>query len=237
VRKTFFCIVLPLLVLAACSTPPYHIEQGRQVPRDFFGMAPARDELIPRAFAQLDELGVVWQRRTCRWSAIEPAQGQFDFSIWDAYVDDSKAAGKKLLAILAYDTPWVHGKAKDPLTKISSKELPHFINFVEKVVGRYKGRIDAWEIWNEPDLSKWQGTRKEFFALTIAAAKKVREIDPGAKIVAGAFSRVPASWIKDLFKSGAMDYVDAISFHPYGYNPKGVMELCGEMREILDDFN
>jgi hypothetical protein len=125
-----------------------------------------------------------------------------------------------MLGVLGFDTPWLHqngGKAD----YISPEELPKYINYVEKVVTHYKGKVEAWEIWNEPNVSVrfWKGPAKDFYALTKAAALKIRECDPDAIIVAGSFFRVPTGFIKNMFASGALDDVDAISFHPYGINP------------------
>jgi hypothetical protein len=206
------------------------------VPEDFFGIAPFQEDLVPEDFEMLDELGIAWQRRTCRWSSLEPQQGEWNFSGWDAYVRDSKAAGKKILAILGYDTDWLHGKPNAP-RRINSDELPLYLNFVETVVSRYKGEIDAYEIWNEPNMMSWKGTKDEFFEMTRAAAIKVREIDPNAIILAGSFWRTPKSWIKKMFKSGILEYVDAVSFHPYAVNPGGAVKLFDKLEALLTEGN
>ncbi|MDR1566856.1 MAG: beta-galactosidase [Treponema sp.] len=224
------CAVLASL---SCATPPYSAGEAREVPQDFFGIIPFQRDLVPRDFEMMDELGVVWQRRTCRWSSLEPRQGEWDFSGWDAYVNDSKAAGNKLLAILAYDTAWLHGKENAP-QKITPEELPHYLNYVETVVSRYKGRIDAYEIWNEPNISFWKGPEEDFFAMTRAAAQKIRELDPDAKIVGGSFWRAPRGFVKRIFESGALDHVDAVSFHPYAVNPKGAVKLYDKLVKILE---
>ena len=229
-----FCpILFPLLcVIAACSSPPYSVDRGRLVPEDFFGIAAYRTALEAEDFALLDDLGVVWQRRTCRWSSLESRPGAWDFSDWDNYVEDSLAAGKKLLAILAYDTPWLYEKKNAPCA-IGPKELLRYLAYVEKVVSRYRGKIGAYEIWNEPNMLKWEGSQEDFFTMTLVAAKKIREIDPHALILAGSFWRVPESYIRRLFKSGVMDYVDAISFHPYAVNPKGAVQLYAKLEKLL----
>ena len=237
IKKNLVSILLfSALVLFSCASPPYNAERVRRIPEDFFGIASFRTDLNSRDFELLDELGVVWQRRTCRWGSLERERGVWDFSSWDAYVSDSRAAGKKNLAILAYDTAWLHGE-NGTSGKINSEELPLFINYVEQVVTRYRGQIEAYEIWNEPNWISWKGSKKEFIELTLAAAKKIREIDPQAKILAGAFWRVPASYIRQLFSSGVMDYVDAVSFHPYAVNPSGSVKLFDNLAKILDEFS
>jgi len=148
----------------------------------------------------------------------------------------SKSAGKKLLAILAYDTPWLFEEKNAP-RKITARELPRYLNYVETVVRRYKGKIDAYEIWNEPNLTEWYGTKDEFITMTRAAIKVIRSIDPDAKILAGAFARVPKGFIRRMARAGVFDEADGISFHPYALNPEGVIRLCDSLTEVLAEEN
>jgi hypothetical protein len=104
---------------------------------------------------------------------------------------------------------------------------------VEEVVTRYKGKIDAYEIWNEPNWIFWQGKREDFFGLSRAAALKIREIDPEAKIVAGSFNRVPRSFIRGMFQAGAMENADIISFHPYDISPRRSIRLYDQFKQFL----
>jgi hypothetical protein len=231
--------LLACLSVLSCATPLYQIRGARQVPADFFGMTPYQGhDITAEDFELLDELGVIWQRRTCRWSSLEPHPGEWDFSSWDRYVDDSKATGKKLIAILAYDTPWIYNK-ETAGDNIGPEELPHYLNYVETVVSHYKGRIDAYEIWNEPNMLDyfWKGSDEDFFAMTIAAAHVIRRTDPDARILAGALWRVPDSFIRKLFKSGAMDHADALSFHPYAVNPGGAVKLYDKLAGILEELD
>jgi hypothetical protein len=223
----------------SCATPPYAVDSPRQVPEDFFGMTPYQQyDMTTEDFELLDELGVTWQRRTCRWSGLEPRPGEWDFSSWDAYVDDSKAAGKKLIAILAYDIPWIFN-GKTARDRIGPEELPHYLNYVETVAARYKGRIDAYEIWNEPNMLDyfWKGSDDEFFTMTKAAAQVIRRTDPGATILAGSLWRVPGGFTRKLFKSGVMEYADALSFHPYAVNPRGAVKLYDKLAKLLKEFD
>jgi hypothetical protein len=238
-KRNKLLVFLACLAVLSCATPPYSTGAARQIPEDFFGMTPyQRSDMTAEDFELLDELGVVWQRRTCRWSSLEPRPGEWDFSSWDSYVDDSKAAGKKLIAILAYDTPWIYNR-KTAGDDIGPEELPHYLNYVETVTARYKGRIDAYEIWNEPNMLNyfWKGSDDDFFTMTIAAAQVIRRTDPHAKILAGSLWRVPGGFIRRLFKSGVMDHADALSFHPYAVNPRGAVKLYDKLAGILEEFN
>ena len=222
----FFCIFV------SCATPPFHTDKSRTVPSDFFGVSPYIIE--PEDFPLIDELGAVWLRRTCRWGNLEPVPGQWNFSDWDNFVEYSNNAQKKILAILAFDTPWLYGEEKIP-RKITAREMPMFLNYVDTVVNRYKGKIDAYEIWNEPNMMSWYGSDEEFITMTRSVIKTIRSIDPDVKILAGSFWRVPKRFIRKLIRAGVFDEASGLSFHPYATSPKGVVKLCDSLLKLLEE--
>ncbi|GMO64601.1 MAG: hypothetical protein Ta2A_12270 [Treponemataceae bacterium] len=231
-----YAVSLSMFVfLSACATnnnqqPPVSLV----IPSDIAGVAHAGDPVSAAENALMDELGIVWVRNDFRWSRVEPQQGVWDFSRYDRMVEDNIASGRKMLSTLGFDTRWLHknGNRED---YISPEELPYFLDYVEKVVTRYKGKVDAWEIWNEPNVSVrfWKGPAKDFYALSKATAKKIRECDPNAKIIAGSFFRVPTVFIKNMFASGALDDIDGIAFHPYAITPKGALALYDTFAALM----
>jgi hypothetical protein len=228
-----FLFLLFLLLLSSCAAVSFSVPEARGIPEDYFGIIPDHGEGPPdKEYAFLDELGAVWLRKTFYWTGFEPEMGLWDYSDYDEFVETGKAAGKKILAILAYDTSWIH-KGKRRRRYITPRQLPYYLRYVEEVVSRYKGQIDAYEIWNEPNWLFWRGKREDFFTLTRAAALKIRETDPGAKIVAGSFNRVPRGFIRDMFQSGALKEADVISFHPYDISPRGSVRLYDQFKRFL----
>jgi hypothetical protein len=224
------------LLLASCASTSFYSPEPYAVPDDFFGISPDRSPLEEEDYAILDEFGAVWIRTTASWSGIERQEGVWDFSNWDNYVDKAKAAGKKVIFILGFDNSWLYknGKEKRDFTE---REIPYFLEYVERIVIRYKGRVDAFEIWNEPNFFFWKGSDKHFFALSAAAAKKIRETDPEAVILAGSTFRVDSGFIRGLFKAGAMEYTNGISVHPYASNALNTVKQIDKLRKILAQFN
>jgi hypothetical protein len=202
-------------------------------------MAHAGERKTPQEYALLDDLGTVWIRRTFSWDAIEKEPEQWDFAEFDAYVDQGRAAGKKILAVLAYDADWIHrGEKYCPGIHVSAEQLPYYLRYVETVVRRYRDRVDAFEIWNEPNnrFMFWKGSREEFFALAGAAVRKIKEIDPSIKVLAGSFWLSPASYIRAMFRSGALDRADALSFHPYAASPRGTLRSYRRLKKLCAEF-
>ena len=225
-----------LILFFSCSSTPLPKSGSVSVPEDFFGMVHAGERKSSEEYSLLDEMGVEWILATFYWSQMEGKQGEFDFSERDEYVDAAIKNNKKIVAVLAYDTPWLYPDGKTR-RNITPDNLPHFLNFVEKVIDHYRDRVDVWEIWNEPNILFWKGTRKDFFALSIATAEKIREIHPEAYIIGGAYWRTPKGFIKAMNKAGGMKNLDGIAFHPYALNPVGSMQVYDKFIKVLDDIN
>src|SRR4030042_5096180 len=48
---------------------------------------------------------------------------------------------------------------------------------------RYKGRIDHWQIWNEPNGGFWKGTPEQYARLMAAAGGTHHSVHPEAKVL------------------------------------------------------
>lgn len=226
------------MFLFSCSTAPLPNNHTLYIPEDFLGIVHAGETKSDEEYRLLDEMNVKWVLNTFYWNDIERVKGRFDFSSYDDYVDTAKRSGKKIIAVLAYDASWLFpdGKRKK---YISAGNIPYFLRYVEETVRHYKGRIDAWEVWNEPNFMFWAGSDKDFFELSRLTAQRIRETDPEAYILGGAFWRAPAGFIKNMHKAGGMDNLDGLAFHPYALNPAGSMKLYDNFSKVLSeiDFN
>ena len=234
--------ILPVLAaafLSCASAPEPDLLAERDIPVDFAGIVHAGGTRTRKEYAYLDYLGARWLLHTFYWESIEVEDGEWDFLSYDALVDRAKAEGKKILGVLAYDTWRLHDD-KNARRYIPPEKLPGFLDYVRETVSRYRGRVDAWCIWNEPNFIFWNGTKEEFFELARQTAGAIREVDPEVIILGGAFNRgvlgLPEDFIRGLFESGAMEQADGVAFHPYELNPPRTARLYDQFRDIVDDY-
>jgi hypothetical protein len=230
------CLALSGLLLVSCATTSFSYPESHVVPDDFFGISPDRSPLEAEDFALLDDFNAVWIRTTLHWDGVERKEGTWDFSHWDAYVDKAVGAGKKIVFILGFDNSWLYNDHREH-RDFTEREIAYFLQYVEKVVDRYRGRVAAFEIWNEPNFVFWKGSDKHFFALSAAAAKKIREIDPEVTILAGSLFRVGEGFVRGMFKSGAMENTDGISLHPYSSDALYTVKQIDKLRRLLAEYN
>ena len=236
VKPVFYPCLLLSFFLLSCASTRYPRGGSVNVPDDFFGMVHAGHSQSHEEYELLDDLGVKWVLTTLYWGSVERHKGNFDFSRYDKYVETAKKEGKKIVIVLAYEAPWLYpdGESKK---YISPENIPHFLRFVEETVKRYQGRVDVWNIWNEPNWKFWKGSKKDYYELSRRSAQKIRETDPDAYILGGGFLRVPKRFIKKMNRAGGMENLDGLAFHPYALHPEGSMRLHDKFTRVVSDIN
>ena len=252
VYKLFAIIVIVFLFLS-CPSEEQDTSQPLTVhiPADFAGMCHSgyHSADLDREYGILDEMGVTWLHRDFSWSTIQPSEGAWDFSRFDDYVQRANAEGKKIMGMLLYDVNWVHDKFGNPRERrIREEELPFYVNYAVETVKRYNGKngcglVDAWLIWNEPDLNPrfWSGSREEFFALTKTTASAIRNLDEAegttTTLIGGVFSPLADDeWITGLFQSGAMAQVDGVAYHPYSIAPSSTANVFNTFKRKVEPY-
>lgn len=154
--------------------------------------------------ASMQALGATAVRMDFNWFQFEPAQDAFTWGHLDGAVASARAHGLKIYATVAYTPPWA---ATLPTCTISSPDenqrcenkLPanvaDWVDAVTKVVTRFKGQIECWGPWNEPNLGGFfQGTEDDFVdKIFLPAAAAIRAADPGAKICGPELAGLAAS--------------------------------------------
>src|SRR5882672_950381 len=89
------------------------------------------------------------------------------------------------------------------------KDLEDWRTFVRTIATRYKGRIHAYEIWNEPNVKRfWTGSIDQWVALTREASVIINSIDPQAIVVSPPATSFPGiKWLPEFLSKGGQ-YVD-----------------------------
>ena len=165
-----------------------------------------------------------------RWDQIETARDQYDWTALDAAVDNARAAGATDILYVLGSTPrWAARNPDLPgLYGPGSTSLPadpeDYLDFVREVAQRYKGRITAYQIWNEANTrSFYEGDWTALAQLTRRAHDAIKITDPSALVVAASSTVIPddlfatesffVRYARALHKAG--DPVDAMAVHLY----------------------
>src|ERR1700754_373511 len=165
----------------------------------------------------------------------QPAQPHYDFSRIDALQAAAAAHGIKLQLTIAGPAPaWATSDHKiGPMRPNPAK----YAAFVRAVVTHFKGRVDRYSIWNEPNWNTWLAPQKSaaslYRGLYAAGYKAAKTADPSAKVLFGELAPIgggraiaPLKFLRDVTCSKA-NYktarkcaplkADGFAIHPYQF--------------------
>lgn len=183
---------------------------------------------------------------------IQPEEGKFDFSLADQFVEFGE---KNNMQIHGHTLIW-HSQAPrwfftdDNGNEVSKEELTRRMKkHIQTVVGRYKGRVDSWDVVNEAieDDGSYRKSKfykilgKDFIKLAFQFA---HEADPDAKLYYNDYSMSNprkrdgvVKMVKELKKSGI--HLDGIGMqghvgmsHPDIAEFEKSIEAFGELGDV-----
>jgi hypothetical protein len=172
------------------------------------------------------------------WNRIETSPGNFDWREIDRQTALAEKYGLGLMAVLGNmfylrDRPWGkrswsripgfvirNGKRyQNPKQKRWDGVLPDrgdWRNYVAAFAAHCKGKIAAYEITNEPNITIRAEDYVEYVKI---AAQEIRRADPAAQVIGGSltadYDGKLGHYLSLLNSSGALAACDALSFHPY----------------------
>ena len=200
-----------------------------------------------RQLQMMADAGFRWIRQQFPWYDIEIA-GKGDFqdcrhppckSAWEKYdniVDLAEQHGISVIARLDAPPKWVHqnGAQSTPGDFAPPANFDDYGDYVAAVADRYKGRVQYYQIWNEPNNYPEWGEQpvnpEDFTRLLCTAYRRIKEVDPNAKVLAPALTPTislepgpgPGTGLNDLiflqrmYDAGAGQCFDIMSAQAYG---------------------
>ncbi len=161
------------------------------------------------------------------WPQVNPQKGVFNWSWLDRDVEQSQLHHAKFLFTLGQTPTWAssvstsHGVYGNGFNMPPAK-ISYWDDFIRAVVTRYKGTIEAYEIWNEPDIPDfYDGTPASLAKLEQAAAPIIHSIDPKALVaippMSGNNSLSALGWLDAYLAAGGGKGCDVMAYHFYNY--------------------
>lgn len=175
-------------------------------------------------------------RQKFAWRDIEPNLFPEDDPIryyWhlaDPMMDDLTSKGINVVARLDAPPEWAilpegtYGIDDPPF------DMARLVDYCRAVATRYKGRIVAYQIWNEPNLEREWGGRSPNPVAYVRVLREcggaIREADPDAIIIAAGLAPTGTriadvmphdEFLWRMYEAGARDYFDVLGVHAAGY--------------------
>ncbi len=151
------------------------------------------------------------------WAVAEPASGTFRW--FDAEVDALRSRQLSLLGVLTRTPEWAGrdpgGLPSEPRAWPPAR-ISDLGDYVRQVVGHYRGRIAAYELWNEPwSRLHWAAGPERYAELAKGASVAARQTDPAAVMVGGSFYAPQREFADRVLARGFLDAIDRVSMHHY----------------------
>ncbi len=197
-----------------------------------------------KVYANVQGAGFSWVRQQVQWASMEPQKGSYGNDTTaqlDQFVNGANAKGLKILLSVVKSPDWVGAKGGLP-TKTQD-----FTDFMSFLTQRYKGKVQAYEIWNEQNYAVETGGKVNVAAyppVLKAGFQAVKKTDPKAVVVFGGMTPTgvndPSIALNDVeylrqiyaYNGGEIkQYYDVLGAHPgsncndpdhsYPANPQG----------------
>jgi len=147
----------------------------------------------------------LWDSYT-RWADIAPKPGVWNFDRMDTYVNTATAHQANILYTLGSTPRWASARPNEACPygdgcAAESINIAHWEEYVRKVVQRYGSRINAYELWNEPNFSDvirdkgamgfYTGSIANMVEMAKTARKILDDNAPNAKLCTPGFVNGP----------------------------------------------
>lgn len=238
-----FCM-LPL-VAAAAELPELVLPAGVGVNIHFVTGHERDLDLIRDA-------GFKFIRMDFGWEGIETQKGQYDWKAYDSLLASLEQRGLRPVFILDYShrlyeetvtslNPITHQEHKTLASPQHPESVAAYARWAAAAAKHYQGRHVIWELWNEPNITFWnpKPDAGQYATLALAACRAIRESAPDATIVGPASSTFPWPFLETVLKSGLLEFLDAVSVHPYRdphHAPETASTDYQRLRELIDRF-
>jgi hypothetical protein len=218
---------------ASADGPINKVQFGMHVPDISLGVDPG----VSYGAIRLWDSGVAW-------GLVQQGKNKYWWNGFDASIANANKQNAEVLYVLGSTPKWAATNLKQGTYPnkgaASVPKMDDWKKWVTAVVKRHGNSINAYQIWNEANLSTfWAGTPQQMADLTKAASVIIRKYDPGAKVVSAsstvrlesAYKRFFPAYLAALKKANWP--VDVISVHTY---PDG-QGNPGDRAKYLDQVN
>jgi polysaccharide biosynthesis protein PslG len=209
-----------------------------------------RRELLDR----MQAAGVEWLRVGVPWVMMQPRPPTAGDPGWAAFAFDrlsdivrwAKRRDMVVSGTFGRTPDWANGGLGDTHLATDPDQFARSLQHIARV---FRGRINSWEIWNEPNHENYlQGaTMADYKQALCAAHAAVKQANPGAKVVAGGTAGNDWEWYRALYRAGAKPCFDVVATHPYNsdkspyYTPpsdiRGWFQNITLVRRVMNRFD
>jgi hypothetical protein len=185
------------------------------------------------------KLHLQWVKFQVRWDDMERTPGEVGWAFLDGAVNSACGKGVRVMLSIVAAPGWSQA---NPVPAPEGQKAPPdnyqtYADFLGQVVDRYRGKVEAIEVWNEQNLEREWNTAAgvnagEYVKLLQVAYTTIKSKDPTITVIAGALSPTgvnldqagrtlvidDATYLTQFVQAGGLAFADCIGTHSNGTN-------------------
>ncbi|MFB9684285.1 helix-turn-helix domain-containing protein [Amycolatopsis plumensis] len=189
-----------------------------------------------------------WDSGT-RWASLQPEPGVYDWTVLDRLVAGAEHAGLPATLVFGGTPAWAapHGPKSpygDGARSAPPDDLTAWDRFVRTLVTRYRGRIEAYEVWvHANDVRYYSGSTETLVEMTRRASRIIKAADPEAVVVcpsiAGLWTDEGRRVLRRFAELRGYDHCDVAGLNLHQRHaldpPETMVDLLGQVDHALHD--
>jgi LysM repeat protein len=226
-------------------TPPPAGAMGWGIQGQFF------NQNMTQAVRGASDMNLQWLKQQIRWQDFETTPGDISWGPIDDIVNG--APNNPFLFSILAAPGWARPAGHDPAVVGPPADPATYASFVGAVAGRYCGRVQAIEVWNEQNLAYEWGNEPldaaKYMDLLRAAHGSIKAACPGTLVISGALTPTGApppaavddfTYLQQMYNNGLRNYADGVGVHPSGFNIPPQLyytQACAYIQQTNATFN
>jgi polysaccharide biosynthesis protein PslG len=197
-----------------------------------------------RLAAMLDSAqraNAAWVRLDFFWYSAEWNRGAWNWTYFDTLVSLARARGLHIVGTLWGTPQWA---ATDGVFAYGVPNSAAWETFVAATAARYRGQVEVWEVWNEPDARFfWRGSPAQYAQLLAGAYTRIKAADPNARVALGGLAQGGGGLVSDFLQQvlgnasyPAGRYFDLHNIHTNFRTPSAIAAQIANNAAILSRY-
>jgi hypothetical protein len=175
------------------------------------------------------------------WEQINTSLNVYNWKPLDEWIATAKVANRDVLYVFGRTPKWATTGAPCAYNAWCAG-VPSDVGttdhqwreFVQALVLHEKGKIQFYELWNEPnEPNSWAGTTAQLVTMAKDASGLIRALDPAAKVVSPTPTLAsPQVWMQGYLAAGGASTFDIMAFHAYAQDPNDVLIMADALTAL-----